>query len=187
MFICPGTPQYEHGFQDSGLRGHPEFTIPEDSTAKPQSSLKLILSSAKPQESAGRRDRTGLGSPLAPMQALPWTWRPNSSPPLATLCPGVASREPRKKTPFLQFRRPAEGRQADGGFSECLFPLLLLPSHRKSRESSEEKFHLPSRLKRPENKKIKCFLNYLELNHQIQELSLPISHLFWRDVVGRVY
>ncbi|XP_008540946.2 probable protein phosphatase 1N isoform X1 [Equus przewalskii] len=39
----------------------------------PLSSLKPILSSARPQESAGRRGRTGLGSPLARIQALLWT------------------------------------------------------------------------------------------------------------------
>ncbi|KAM5209826.1 LOW QUALITY PROTEIN: putative protein phosphatase 1N [Hipposideros larvatus] len=40
-----------------------------------------------------------------------------------------------------KLHRPAEGRRADGGNPECLFPLLLLPRHRKSYEG---KFHPPA-------------------------------------------
>ena len=83
VFLCSGAPQPEHGFQDSGLRGHPRFTSwgrallqvsrdavrwnggmgyqKEDphlrvSLCSPGSLslLKLILGSARPQEGAGR-------------------------------------------------------------------------------------------------------------------------------------
>lgn len=77
-----------------------------------------------------RWDRMGLRSPLAPIQALPWTWRPDSCHPLGTLCPAGASMELRKKTPLPLLCRLAEGRETNGGTPECLFPFLLLPSHK---------------------------------------------------------
>lgn len=47
-----------------------------------------------------RRGRTALGKPLAPIQALPWTWRPDSCCPLGTLCPAGAPKE-LKNSPSL--------------------------------------------------------------------------------------
>uniref|UniRef100_A0A8C3YFN5 protein-serine/threonine phosphatase n=1 Tax=Catagonus wagneri TaxID=51154 RepID=A0A8C3YFN5_9CETA len=50
-----------------------------------------------------KRGRVGLGSPLAPIQALPWTWMPDSCCPLGTLCRAGASTELRKKAPFPSY------------------------------------------------------------------------------------
>ncbi|KAB0398582.1 hypothetical protein E2I00_009935 [Balaenoptera physalus] len=97
--------------------------------------------------------RMGLRSPLAPIQALPWTWRPDSCHPLGTLCPAGASMELRKKTPLPQLCRLAEGRETNGGTPECLFPFLLLPSHKTESLMREGKFHPPARPKKKENQK----------------------------------
>ncbi|XP_047568543.1 probable protein phosphatase 1N isoform X4 [Lutra lutra] len=78
--------------------------------AGPRSLLKLILSSVKPQDAAGRA-YMGQENPLAPFWTLPRTRRPDSCCPLGTLCPAGASKELRKKTLLPQLHRPAEGRQ----------------------------------------------------------------------------
>uniref|UniRef100_A0A8W4FLU5 protein-serine/threonine phosphatase n=2 Tax=Sus scrofa TaxID=9823 RepID=A0A8W4FLU5_PIG len=50
-----------------------------------------------------KRGRVRLGSLLAPIKALPWTWRPDSCCPLGTLSPAGPSMELRKKTPLLSY------------------------------------------------------------------------------------